>query len=235
MDLEYPLGTGFGPASTRDELIVSAQSLYQRLLKLAPGSRILPHSVLMVLTENEDGTEDKEKRRSLKNLFRPDADDEVPILAFLQSCDTAYKKLRYFRASVGNSSVIDNVLENIIDTVYGFGLTLLILALLNLNPWPLLVSMSTLLVTFAFAIGPTAAKAIEVRPSPGISSNLPQQLLTACLVSLHVGNSADCREEVRLHSIVVIHSVASNTHEGLLPLLRPFDIGKFAFDFSSLL
>jgi hypothetical protein len=195
MDLEYPLGTGFGPASTRDELIASAQSLYQRLLKLAPGSRILPHSVLMVLAENEDGTLDKEKRRSLKNLFRPDADDEVPILAFLQSCDTAYKKLRYFRASVGNASVIDNVLEHIIDTMYGFGLTLLILALLNLNPWPLLVSMSTLLVTFAFAIGPTAAKAIEVRPSPGMFVELTSTAACSliCLVSLHVGNSPDRR------------------------------------------
>jgi len=57
--------------------------------------------------------------------------------------------------------VIDNVLENIVDTLFFFVLIILILSLLNLNPWPLLVSTSTLMVTFAFAVGPSCAKAIE--------------------------------------------------------------------------
>jgi small-conductance mechanosensitive channel len=166
MDLEHPFSEAFGPASTRDELIESAQNIYACLLKLAPGSRVLPASVLTALSENEDGTMDKAKKRSLSNLFRPDSNDDVPLLAFIQSCDTVYKKLRYFRASVGNDSVIDKVLEGIIDPVFGFVLGLMILSLLQVNPWPLLVSMSTLLVTFAFAVGPSAAKAIEVsRPN----------------------------------------------------------------------
>ena len=65
--------------------------------------------------------------------------------------------------SVGNSSVIDNVLHGIIDVIFGFVLTLAVLTMVKLNPWPLLVSMSTLLVTSAFAVGPSIAKAIEVR------------------------------------------------------------------------
>ena len=162
MDLEHPFSEAFGPASTRDELLNSAQSLYQRLLKLAPGSCTLPFSVLAVLTEDDDGTIDKNLKRSIENLFRADADGEIPILGFIQSCDVIYRKLRYFRASVGNASVIDKVLEGIIDGLYAFGLTIVIMSLLNFNPWPLLVSVSTLLVSFAFAIGPTAAKAIEV-------------------------------------------------------------------------
>jgi small-conductance mechanosensitive channel len=166
MDLEHPFSEAFGPASTRDELIESAQNIYACLLKLAPGSRVLPASVLTALSENEDGPMDKAKKRSLSNLFRPDSNDDVPLLAFIQSCDTVYKKLRYFRASVGNDSVIDKVLEGIIDVVFGFVLALLILSLLQFNPWHLLVSMSTLMVTFAFAVGPSAAKAIEVsRPN----------------------------------------------------------------------
>ena len=162
MDLENPFGEAFGRASTRNELINSAQILYQRLLRLAPGSYSLPFSVLSVLAENGDGTIDKQNRKSIENLFAADGDGEIPILAFIQSCDVVYRKLRYFRASVANASVIDKVLESIINSFYMFGLTLVILSVLNFNPWPLLVSISTLLVSFAFAIGPTAAKSIEV-------------------------------------------------------------------------
>eukprot|EP00980_Cylindrotheca_fusiformis_P002337 scaffold543_cov119-Cylindrotheca_fusiformis.AAC.4 len=161
MDLEYPFGEAFGPASTRNEVIKSAQILYHRLLKLAPGSYALPNSVLSVLSENEDGTTDMDIKKSVNNLFPADGEGEIPILAFIQNCDIVYRRLRYFRASVGNSSVIDKVLEAIIDGFFYFGLCVIILTLLRFNPWPLLVSMSTLLVTFAFAIGPTAAKAIE--------------------------------------------------------------------------
>lgn len=161
MDLEYPFGEAFGPASTRNELIKSAQILYHRLLKLAPGSSALPNSVMSVLSENEDGTIDMDIKKSINNLFPADGDGEIPILAFIQNCDVVYRRLRYFRASVGNSSVIDKVLEAIIDGFFSLGLTVVILSLLHFNPWPLLVSMSTLLVSFAFAIGPTAAKAIE--------------------------------------------------------------------------
>eukprot|EP00980_Cylindrotheca_fusiformis_P002338 scaffold543_cov119-Cylindrotheca_fusiformis.AAC.5 len=161
MDLDNPFGESFGPASNRNELLKSAQLLYQRLLRLAPGSHGLPQSVLSVLSENEDRTIDKAVRKSINNLFPADSDGEIPLISFLQNCDVVYRRLRYFRASVGNSSVIDKVLERIIDGFFAFGLTVVILSLLNFNPWPLLVSVSTLLVSFAFAIGPTAAKSIE--------------------------------------------------------------------------
>jgi hypothetical protein len=172
MDLQHPFSTSFGPASTRDECINSAEAVYNRLLKLSPGSTLLSFDVLQVLTENDDGTVDPDRRKHLKQLFRPDAYNELPHLAFIQSCDTVYKKLRYFRASVGNSSVIDRVLEGIINSVFFFLLLLVVLSLVNLNPWPLLVSLSTLLVTFAFAVGPSISKAIEVRTFEPLSSSL---------------------------------------------------------------
>jgi hypothetical protein len=172
MDLQHPFSTSFGRASTRDECINSAEAVYNRLLKLSPGSRLLSFDVLQVLAENDDGTVDSDRRKHLKQLFRPDAYNELPRLAFIQSCDTVYKKLRYFRASVGNSSVIDRVLEGIINGVFYFLLLLMILSLVNLNPWPLLVSLSTLLVTFAFAVGPSISKAIEVRSFESLSSSL---------------------------------------------------------------
>jgi small-conductance mechanosensitive channel len=62
---------------------------------------------------------------------------------------------------VGNSTSIDRVLESIFNTIYNFFLFLTVLSIMKLNPWALLVSLSTVLVSFAFALGPTAAKFIE--------------------------------------------------------------------------
>jgi hypothetical protein len=163
MDLDFPFSEAFGRASTRNEMIISAEVVYNRLMHLSPEPDVLSFSVFKILLLQEDGDEDKDKRKALRNLFRPDRNDNLPLLSFVQTCDTVYKKIRYFRASVGNASVIDQVLESIIDVVFYFVLVLVVLSILNLNPWPLLVSMSTLLVTASFAVGPSCAKAIEVR------------------------------------------------------------------------
>ena len=162
MDLNHPFSEAFGPASTRDDCIASAQAVYHRLLKLSPGSTVLSFSVLREAVLNDDGFVDSTKKKALKRLFRPDASNELTLIAFVQCCDNVYKRIRYFRAQVGNSSVIDKVLESIIDAIFAFVLGVLVLSMLNFNPWPLLVSMSTLMVTFAFAVGPSASKIIEV-------------------------------------------------------------------------
>lgn len=73
-----------------------------------------------------------------------------------------YKRLRYFKASVGNASVIDNELEKIANIFYWFLLMMLILAIMQINPWPLLVSMTSLLVSVSFALGSSVSKYVEV-------------------------------------------------------------------------
>mmetsp|Transcript_32345 Transcript_32345/g.78322 ORF Transcript_32345/g.78322 Transcript_32345/m.78322 type:complete len:1238 (-) Transcript_32345:93-3806(-) len=161
LDDSHPFGSSFGPAFTRDSCIKSAKSLYTRLLALSPGSPALHFDIIGVLAYNIDGTFDDKKARSLVRLFRPDKFDEVSLLHFVQSCDGVYRKLRYLRASVGNSTLIDSVLENIFNGIFFFFLALIIMSVMKLNPWTLLVSLSTVLVSFAFALGPSAAKLIE--------------------------------------------------------------------------
>lgn len=152
----------FGTAATRDECIKSAQKTYRRLLKLEPGSDTLSFDIIGLLAFDADGDEDEAKMKALKIMFRPGRFNEITVVAFVQACDSVYKHLRYFRASVGNASLIDHVLEQIIDTMFYFVLILMTLMILNINPWPLLVSVSTLLVSFAFAIGPSLSRYIDV-------------------------------------------------------------------------
>ena len=157
----HPFGLSFGPAFSRDSCIKSSKALYRRLLALTPGSTVLHFDVIGVLAYNSDGSFDEKKAKELVKLFRPDKHDEISLLAFVQSCDSAYKKLRYLRAGTGNSTLIDEVLENFFNGVFSFCLALGVMTILQMSPWTLLVSMSTILVSFAFAFGPSAAQIIE--------------------------------------------------------------------------
>eukprot|EP00985_Skeletonema_marinoi_P008086 scaffold3602_cov104-Skeletonema_marinoi.AAC.1 len=157
----HPFGLSFGPAFSRDSCIKSSKALYKRLLALTPGSTVLHFDVIGVLAYNADDSFDERKAKELVKLFRPDKNDEISLLAFVQSCDSAYKKLRYLRAGTGNSTLIDEVLENFFNGAFSFCLALAVMTILKMNPWALLVSLSTILVSFAFAFGPSVAQIIE--------------------------------------------------------------------------
>ncbi|GAX29175.1 hypothetical protein FisN_28Lh004 [Fistulifera solaris] len=161
MDIDRPFGQAFGSASNRNECIISSHTVYSRLIKMTPDNDVLPFETLNLLAVEEDEEEKQAKSAALLRLFCPDRHDNVTLLAFVQSCDSLYRRLRYFRASVGNASVIDNVLEAIFDGLFLFILFLVNLSILKFNPWPLLVSLSTLLVSFSFAVGASASKYIE--------------------------------------------------------------------------
>lgn len=162
MDDEEPFGEQFGPASNREDLINSAQEVYQSLLKLTPGNSSVSCEFYSMLSLGDDGeTINMKKQKALRKLFRPDVNNKLSELAFVQSCDSLYKKLRYFRANVGNASIIDHALESIVDWVFSFVLALVLLSAMRFNPWPLLVSISTLLVSVSFAVGSSASKWFE--------------------------------------------------------------------------
>lgn len=161
MDETNPFGEAFGPAGTRDDILKSATNVYHRMMT-SQDRAVLSCDILYLLSEDDDGvTIDRSKKRAIKRLFQPDAENEVTMLHFVKACDSLYRRMRYFRASVGNASVIDHALESIVDGFYNFLLCLVILSILQINPWPLLVSISTLLVSISFAVGPSAARYIE--------------------------------------------------------------------------
>ncbi len=83
------------------------------------------------------------------------------LLCIVFICSLIISSIDPFVEKHSNSTLIDSVLENIFNGVFGFILTLIIMSVLELNPWTLLISLSTVLVSFAFALGPSAAKLIE--------------------------------------------------------------------------
>ncbi|KAL3917070.1 MAG: hypothetical protein SGILL_004884, partial [Bacillariaceae sp.] len=123
MDDKFPFGEAFGPAGTREQVVASSANVFARLLKLTPGQdKVSCEFCEMLALEDDEETINISKRKALSRLFRPDAQNELSLVAFVKSCDSMYKKLRYFRANVGNASVIDHALEKIVDAAFSFAL-----------------------------------------------------------------------------------------------------------------
>ncbi|CAB9520719.1 expressed unknown protein [Seminavis robusta] len=158
----YPFSVAFGPARTRRECIKSSVRCYRRLLRFVPGESVLDFNVIGDLLAYDENNNPLEKKAlALVNLFLPEKDNVIHQLEFVRSVDAVYKSLRFLRASIINSTKIDTVLENVFDMVFNGILAIIVMTLLGLNPWPLLVSFSTVMVSFAFSFGPSCAKYIE--------------------------------------------------------------------------
>lgn len=120
LDDSHPFSESFGPTETRDQCIKSSQKVFKRLLNFVPGETVLPFDVIGSIAMDEDGVYDRDVSLALVRLFRPNRDDCLTMLNFVQSCDWMYKKVRYLRASVANSTLIDRVLEHDFNVLFYF-------------------------------------------------------------------------------------------------------------------
>jgi hypothetical protein len=118
METEYPFSPSFGSCKTRKQAVKNSAKVYRRLLRFTPDEQVLSFDVIGSLAFREDGSLDDNRAIALLRVFLPDNDDALPILAFVQSCDLVYKRLRYLRAALSNSSKIDSVLEDIFNVVF---------------------------------------------------------------------------------------------------------------------
>jgi len=83
------------------------------------------------------------------------------MLDFVKSVDTVYKEAKLLRASVKNSEMIDRAFERVINIGFYAVLIILTLPQLGIDPFDLFLSLSSIIVGFAFMIGPAASKMFE--------------------------------------------------------------------------
>lgn len=173
MDNMMPFTESYGPADTRINCVNSAKRLFRKLKLYAAEKyptetkkypRLLPYRVLSELCEHLTKNENHEQdqlQKSLKKLFHPGKNHLLSLQSFVISCDNVYKRLKNLRASVANSSAIDIVLGDMFNIVFYFLVGLLVMVILNMNPFGLLLSITSVIVSFAFALGPTVSTLIE--------------------------------------------------------------------------
>lgn len=72
-----------------------------------------------------------------------------------------YKEAKLLRASVLNSEKIDRAFEKAINVVFYTLVACIILAVVGLNPLTLIVSLTSVIVGFAFMVGSASSKMFE--------------------------------------------------------------------------
>jgi len=181
----FPFSGSFGLADTRENTVESSQEVYYRLMLRTPQAEALSFEIIALLGVRRDGSLDQEKLKNLIRLFRPDRDGTLRILDFVKSIDAVYKELRMLRASVANSSKIDGAFENIFNIVFYAIIITIILSQLGFDPLALFLSISGVVLAFAFMIGSASSKYFEVSHAQGICCGRWQS--DECLTPLFSG------------------------------------------------
>jgi hypothetical protein len=163
MDNPFVFSLAFGLADTRENCIESSQDVYRRLLLRTPDSVVMTFETIAVLAVLGDGTMDQDKLKDLVRLFRPDRDGNLSLLDFVKSIDTVYKTIRLLRASVRNSMKIDRAFETLFNIAFYTVMTCVILSQIGFDPLALFLSLSSVILAFAFMIGSASSKYFEVR------------------------------------------------------------------------
>jgi len=83
------------------------------------------------------------------------------MLDFVKSVDAVYKEAKLLRASVKNSERVDRAFERVINVGFYTVMFCVTLSQIGFDPLALFLSLSSLIVGFAFMIGAAAAKMFE--------------------------------------------------------------------------
>jgi len=142
MDTDHPLSVPFGLAGTHKHCIESSERVFRRLMMRNPGSDKLKFETLLIVAVNDDGTLDRVKAKALKRLFKPSGHGDISLLDFGKTCSDVYKRIRMFRAKTLNSAQLDDAFEQLINIVFYFSIILLVLAILGVDPFNLIISMT---------------------------------------------------------------------------------------------
>ena len=161
LDSDFMFGIAWGDVTTRAKMVVNSQEVYQRLLLPTPDSDILKFEVLARIAMRNDGTLNQGKLESLIRLLRPDRDGSLSLLDFVKSIDGVYKDMKLLRASIRNSEYIDRAFEKAFNVVFYTVVTCIILSRIGIDPIALFLSLSGLILAFAFMIGSAASKMFE--------------------------------------------------------------------------
>lgn len=157
---DFPFSVAFGIADTREHCIESSQKVYKRLLLRQLDEDVLDFDTIALLATTDEGI-DREKMKELIRLFRPERDGSLTLIDFVKSVDAVYKRLRLLSASIANAGQIDHAAEKIFNAVFYLIAAIIIVSVVGYDPLALFLSLSSIIVAFAFMIGNASARYFE--------------------------------------------------------------------------
>jgi hypothetical protein len=160
LNTAFIFSIAWGDVSTRESMVVSSEEVYRQLMFRSPDPNVLTFDVLALLCKCR-GQMDQAKLKELIRLLRPDRDGNLTLLDFVKSVDSVYKEVKLLRATIMNSEKIDLALERFINILFYVLTTCTIVSQLGYNPLTLFISLSSIILAFAFMIGSAASKMCE--------------------------------------------------------------------------
>ena len=161
LDDTYPFTPAFGLAQTRATCVESSERLYKTLQNRTPNDVLLPFETLSEICYDCNRQLMRDKAKALIKLFRPERSGFLTKLDFVSSIDDVYKDLRLFRASLANSSSIDDVFAMFINLFFYIVQVLIVLVILGYRQWGPIGSAFAFFFSFAFMFGPASSKLFE--------------------------------------------------------------------------
>ena len=161
METEYPFSAAFGIASTRKKCLNSAIRLYNKLLKIQNYGDVLRFATIAEVGMTNAKREDSQKMRHMLEVFLPDKDEVVTRVDFASAVDNIYKKLTLLKRSIENAAAIDRAYEHMINAGFFMVVFVVVLVALGIDPMAFILALSSLIVSFAFMIGPAASNYFE--------------------------------------------------------------------------
>jgi superfamily I DNA/RNA helicase len=113
MDLDFPFSKAFGLADSREHCLQSAEAIFRCFVPASfQDPDTLQFEAISSIAENpETGELDEKMLKDLVKIFRPERDGTLKLIDFVRSIDRVYKDFRLLRASIRNSSHIDQAFE----------------------------------------------------------------------------------------------------------------------------
>jgi len=163
MSDDFPFTPAFGPAKTRVQCVDSSEKLFETLRQRTNQTTLplLPFEILSEVAYDSNDELIRDKVKALIRLFRPDRKGFLTKLDFVSSIDDVYKDLRLFRASLSNSTSIDDSFETIINVVFCILSIFLVLLIVGFQLWEPVLSFSAFFFSFSFMFGPASSKYFE--------------------------------------------------------------------------
>ena len=85
----------------------------------------------------------------------------MDLLQFVKSVDSVYKEAKLLRASVRNSEKIDRAFERLVNVIFYTVAFCIVLSQIGFDPLKMFLSLSSIILAFAFMIGTASSKMFE--------------------------------------------------------------------------
>lgn len=160
LNTAFIFSIAWGDVSSREAMVLSSEEVYRRLVSGSMNRDVLTFDVLASICRSRRKL-DQSKLKDLIRLLRPDRNGNLTLLDFVKSVDSVYKEVKLLRATIKNSEKIDLALERFINIVFYTVTGCVLLSQLGFNPFSLFLSLSSIILAFAFMIGSAASKMCE--------------------------------------------------------------------------